>query len=208
MVDELRGYSEADDVDSYADALELFGFDEEPTDDEIDDKFRDLTAEYHPDTGGSTGLFQAINRAREILEGKIQATGQPEDVAEEEDDTGPTAETDGEDFETGGVQFGTIGQKIPDSEIDPQRRRVRNAVKSLLRTNTSEEVLKDRYGPNADVETLSRVLGDIILMGWIDMADVENLGSGKDERFGSRGSGFDDRFGRGRSGGFDDRFGR
>ena len=194
--EELRGISEAEDVKSLDDAQRLFDLEPPIDDDDVDERYTELSLEYHPDTGGTTELFQAIQRARDYLKGDRtpeeasgKARGQRADAATQE------ADATGETF-TGGVG-GTSSE-----DFDRLVSLVKDILKQGRGVNPEIDSLIDQYGINE----VSQLMARLILNGNIDLGDIDKMvGKGVDPRFsGSRGG--DDRFGRGGSSG-DSRFG-
>jgi len=225
---ELRGFSDPDDVETEADAALLLDLEQPVSEDDADSRFTELTLEYHPDTGGSTELFQAIDKAHKILIGERvpeaqrgPGTGAGTDGSDTTADTGPSRTGPGGG--TGGTGTGRGGTRPPPGDQSDRARSQAsgpsqeefNNIVSLIRdylqrarnSNPQIDQLIEQYG----LDNLAEVLSSLIVSGSIDLGDVEkivgsgfdNIGSGKDERFGGGG---DERFGRGPT--RDDRFGR
>lgn len=177
MVD-TAGVSGADDIESEEDAARLLEIDVDADDDVLDSAFRDASLETHPDTGDDPEIFKAVKKAKDILAGRVEpegsgGTGQQR-RDEEPDDSGQSQRE--QDTGTGSTgDFGGFGGRARDDTEGPDRDVVFDAVMSLLRSNTTEEKLKDRYGPLADMESVAEVLTGLIIAGGLDLGDVRKM---------------------------------
>ena len=55
---------------NYSEALKLFGFTGEFTEENLRKKYLELSKKYHPDMGGSDEMMKAVNTAYDTLKGK------------------------------------------------------------------------------------------------------------------------------------------
>lgn len=70
MPEEFRGISGPEDIQSREDALRLLGIDSSATPEDISNSMREIFSETHPDAGGTTELFQAVQLAEDALTGE------------------------------------------------------------------------------------------------------------------------------------------
>lgn len=70
MPDEFRGISGPGDIQSREDALRLLGVDPAASPEDISDSMREIFSETHPDAGGTTELFQAVQLSEDALTGE------------------------------------------------------------------------------------------------------------------------------------------
>lgn len=195
MPEEHRGYSSPDEINSPEDAVDFLGIGGEVTQDKIDSSFQDLSLELHPDAGGTTELFQALQEARDFAE-EVKGI----DFSEEGAGEGVGL---GDIFEEGGPDPTPDDDIFTPDDFDD----LKDAIRSTLTSNFTQEELYERFGPDADIENLTKVLASLVVNGAITLGDITRIVTGE-TRFGGSGvSGGDDRFQGGDLGG-DSRFSR
>lgn len=223
MCAEIRGYSGTDDIENLGDMYRLLGLMVGADEDEIQISKRTLSGKYHPDRGGSAELMSAINTAARTIQEAIDIGGvdNPELPADStyKNTLTPTIgdRTDvlPEDMQrsaTGGLSDSSMDDGFADAASDSgvgdeDFEIIKQAVLNRLKDSATEQDLKDRYGPAADYENMAEVLATFILMGSIDLGDIEKIVGG-DDRFSSQFSRGDPRFGGAGRVNSDDRFGR
>jgi hypothetical protein len=172
---DTSGVSGADDIQSESDAARLLEIDVDADDGEIDSAFRDASLETHPDLGGDAEIFKAVKKAEDILQGRVDPEG---GTAQDQQQKGGRGSDGAATQDPGGGRGGDFGgfagsrqrqQEGPDPDV------VFDAVFNLLETQTTEERLKDKYGPLADMESVAEVLTGLIIAGGLDLGDVRKM---------------------------------
>lgn len=188
-----------DDVDGSGKAMQLMGFDRSDfPDDEsmakevLSDRARDLTMDFHPDAGGTTESFQALDKARDIIREWIE-DGKPFYDRQYRDDYTKEKDEKREQYSRRRSYSTSRNQRVS---------QIRDAIKltfaeTILERNlveydtwkearqdgaiTDEDVeemqerLYERFGENADLDTLTDVLAMLVTSGSMDMGDVERM---------------------------------
>lgn len=183
MVD-TTGISGPEDVTSLQKARQLLEVDADSSESEIQSAYQDAVLETHPDTGGDAELFKAVDDAKDIIDGEKEPSG-GSGSDRTRPDTGPSR-SGGPTGGTGATQdqgsgggsgagFGGFGASTGRQSEGPDREVLFRAVKNLLTTNTTEENLKDKYGPNASIDNVADILTDLILAGGLELGDVRKM---------------------------------
>lgn len=192
MVD-TTNVEEPDDLTSKQRAAELLEVEVGVSEDELQSAYQDAVLESHPDTGGDAELFKAVDDAREILLGERQPVGssgpnnngggtQTRPGTTGRGGAGGTGATGASG--AGQAGFGGFGGDTGQRQDGPDREVIYNAIRNLLRQQTSEERLKDKYGPEASMENVAAILTELIIAGGIDLGDVRKM-LNDDFQFGS-----------------------
>lgn len=168
MDPDATGIDGPDDLETLQDAAQLLGVDVDASDDEIDSAYQDAVLEFHPDTGGDPELFIAVDRARDYLKGERDPPG-GRGVTQDTDEPTETEDTSTESTsDTGGWRRAAGFDK-------EASKAVLDSVKKLLRQNTTEEALKDKYGEHATIDRVANILATMIINGAIDLGDVNKM---------------------------------
>jgi len=183
MVD-TTGISGPEDITSIQKARQLLEVDADASESEVQSAYQDAVLETHPDTGGDAELFKAVDDAKDIIDGEIDPAEGP-DSGGTRPGTGPSrsgptdpggASTQGQGATGGsGTGFGGFGASRTRDDDGPDREVILNGVRNLLRQNTDEETLKDKYGPNASMENVAEILTDLIIAGGIELGDIRKM---------------------------------
>jgi len=183
MVD-TTGISGPEDITSVQKARQLLEVDADASESEVQSAYQDAVLETHPDTGGDAELFKAVDDAKDIIDGEIEpADGGGSGV--DSPGTGPSrgssagsgaGATQGSAGDSAsGAGFGGFGANTGRQTEGPDREVVLNGVRNLLRQNTDEETLKDKYGSNASMENVAEILTDLIMAGGIELGDIRKM---------------------------------
>lgn len=183
MVD-TTGISGPDDVDTRQAAAQLLEVDVDASEDEIQSAYQEAVLETHPDTGGSAEMFKAVDQAKDILDGVVEPSGSGTSSGPSRS-SGPRGRQGGSPpggaggsagtAAGSGTGFGGFGQNTRAGREGPDRDVVYNAMRNILRQNTDEETLKDKYGPNASMENVAEILTDLIMAGGMTLGDVKKM---------------------------------
>lgn len=203
MVD-ATGIEGANDVLTEETAAQLLEIEPGASDDDIQAAYRDAVLENHPDNNGDPEIFKAVEQAKDILDGILspvelqqQRQQRGEDPTERDPNLNQTTAggrsgggtstqdtstqgtgTQGSQRDTGtasGPGFGGFGGASTQQTEGPDRDVLFDAILNLLRVNTTEEGLKDKYGPNATIENVANILTDMILAGGLELGDVKKM---------------------------------
>lgn len=183
MVD-TTGISGPSDVTTLEKAAQLLEVDVDSPDDEVQSAYQDAVLETHPDTGGDSETFKAVDEAKDILDGTKEPSGDS-GVNRTKPDRSPggasssagSAGTAQGQSSGGGASsgFGGFGAGGTGDRDGPDREVIYNGVRNLLRENTDEETLKGKYGPNATMENVADILTDLIIAGGIELGDIRKM---------------------------------
>ncbi len=201
-----NGFEEPDDIrdGSREDAADFLGLTIDDTFEDAEQREQDLALDLHPDTGGTTGLFQALQKAVDIFDetnpGEIGTRAYKEAKRQSQDT--------GEDFGSAYAdarkrQRGRDRGADSDTKSKARRQAERaasaagpgayasgvgqedwdtlvNAVKEKLRQRSGPTPYVDEYG----LETVAEVMATLIINGAADLGDVEKM-LGDDDIFGA-----------------------
>jgi hypothetical protein len=172
---DTSGVSGADDIQSESDAARLLEIDVDADGDEINSAFRDASLETHPDLGGDPEIFKAVKKAEDILEGRVEPEEDTTQDQQEQEESGSSGTATQDPGGGGTGDFGGFAGSRQRQQEGPDPDVVFDAVFNLLETKTTEERLKDKYGPLADMESVAEVLTALIIQGGLDLGDVRKM---------------------------------
>lgn len=173
MVDQLRGVSSPDDLQTKADAADLLGVDIDANDAEVEDAFRDLVPKAHPDQGGSPELFKAVDEARDMMK---RLSGRSASSSSSSSSGGPSPPG-------GAGGAGPRGSTTPGAGARPDEDLV-DSIEDMLRQRMTEREMKDRYFEDTEYRDIAEILASLVMSGSIDLGSLERMVSG-DDRFSS-----------------------
>jgi hypothetical protein len=154
-------------------AAQLLEVSEDADEDDVQEAYQDAVLETHPDTGGDPDIFIAVDRARDILAGEREAQTGPA-----KDEAGPS----GTETASSGRENQNEWRRAAGFNKEAGEK-VLNAVTGMLNQHTTEEALKDKYGPNATIENVAEIIAAMIVNGAIDLGDISKM-LNEDIRFG------------------------
>lgn len=184
---ELRGYSNAEEVDTYRDCAKILGVDLDATDEEIDDKFTELVKEWHPDIGGDNDVMAAITTASSNLKDFNADTDDP-DRRIIRGPGGSAKKGTGASTTTGASATGSAKQAGKSDDSGSQSRQsgqqggkktyedIKDAVEKRLRNSGQYHPLIAEFG----YEAVAEVLAFVIINGGATLGDVNKFMQGGD----------------------------
>lgn len=161
MVEEHRGFTGPDEIEGRVDAAEFLNLDFDDDDEAANDRYTELAAELHPDTGGTTKLFQALKKSKEVFEDTTVETAdqRPGNEAGADESTGQWREAAAGSF--------NVGANFDQEDVE----RVKAQVERKLRQQEIKPDIVDEFG----VEEVAEVLTFLILRGATDLGDLEKM---------------------------------
>jgi len=173
-----------DDLTSEVAAADVLEVDVGSSEDDIKEAYQDAVLETHPDMGGNDEDFIIVNRSRDILIGEREpegggagATGstgtRPTDRGTSTGGSGSAGASDA--GTASGPGFGGFGANTSGRQQGPDREVIYNAMRNLLRAETDEATLKQKYGPEATMENVAEILTEMILAGGMTLGDVKKM---------------------------------